>query len=134
MSHSPPASTARLTVYYDGSCPLCIREIAFYRRMPAASALDWIDVSRAAELGPGLDCQSAMRRFHVRDAQGQLHHGAAGFAQLWRALPGWRWLGRLCAVPPMSWLAEAAYRLFLPLRPHLQRALQRWLDRRTQAS
>ena len=125
---------ATLTVYFDGSCPLCSREIAFYQRSPTAHRLVWIDVSRTSELGPGLDCQAALRRFHVRDAQGRLHHGAAGFARLWRELPGWRWLGRLCAVPPLSWLAEAAYRLFLPLRPHLQRALQRWLDRRARAS
>lgn len=129
MPTAASADAARLTIYYDGSCPLCTREIAYYRRSPAASALDWVDVSRAVELGPGLDCQSAMRRFHVRDAQGRLHHGAAGFARLWRELPGWRWLGLLCAHPPLSWLAEGSYRLFLPMRPALQRALQRWLAR-----
>lgn len=126
MSADPTPHTSPLTVYYDGSCPLCSREIAFYRRSAAADRLDWIDVSRAAELGPGLDCRAALQRFHVRDPQGQLHHGAAGFARMWQELPGWRWLGRLCALPPLSWLAEAAYRLFLPLRP----TLQRWLARR----
>ncbi len=131
---SEPTLPAAVTVYYDGSCPLCTREIAFYRRAPAAQRLGWVDVSRAGELGPGLDCQAAMRRFHVRDAQGRLYSGAAAFARLWRELPGWRWLGRLCALPPLSWLAEGAYRVFLPLRPRLQRALQRWLDRRARAS
>jgi predicted DCC family thiol-disulfide oxidoreductase YuxK len=124
MSPHADARTPRLTVYYDGSCPLCTREIAYYQRSPAASGLLWVDVSRAADLGPGLDCQSAMQRFHVRDSQGRLHHGAAGFARLWRELPGWRWQGRLLALPPLGWLAEAAYRLFLPLRPLLQRALR----------
>ncbi len=131
---SEPTLPAAVTVYYDGSCPLCTREIAFYRRASAAQRLGWVDVSRAGELGPGLDCQAAMRRFHVRDAQGRLYSGAAAFARLWRELPGWRWLGRLCALPPLSWLAEGAYRVFLPLRPWLQRALQRWLDRRARAS
>lgn len=127
----PPAA---LTVYYDGSCPLCAREIAFYRRSSVAHRLNWVDVSQVSALGAGLDCQAALRRFHVRDAQGRLHHGAAAFARLWRELPGWRWLGRLAALPPLSWLAEGAYRLFLPLRPLLQRALRRWLDRRARAS
>jgi predicted DCC family thiol-disulfide oxidoreductase YuxK len=65
----------------------------------------------------------------VRDEQGQLFSGAAAFSRLWRELPGWRWLGRLSAVPPLSWLAELAYRAFLPLRPAMQRGLNRWLLR-----
>lgn len=115
----------RLTVYFDGSCPLCRREIAFYRRMEAAQRLAWIDVSRSIELGEGLDCRSAMARFHVRDVHGTLHSGAQAFALLWRELPGWRWLGYLVSLPWLSTLAEWAYRGFLPLRPWLQRTLVR---------
>lgn len=115
-----PAPT--LTIYYDGSCPLCRREIAFYRRLPAAAQLDWVDVSAGnTPLGAGLSCEAAMRRFHVRDANGQLLSGGAAFARLWRALPGWRVLGWCFAWPPLSWALEAAYRAFLPVRPKLQR-------------
>lgn len=93
-----PAPT--LTIYYDGSCPLCRREIAFYRRLPAAAQLDWVDVSAGnTPLGAGLSCEAAMRRFHVRDANGQLLSGGAAFARLWRALPGWRVLGWCVRLP-----------------------------------
>jgi predicted DCC family thiol-disulfide oxidoreductase YuxK len=114
-----------LTIYFDGSCPLCRREIAVYRRHPAAEQLLWVDVSAGQALGADLSCQAAMARFHVRDASGRLLSGAAGFSLLWRALPGWRWLGWLSAWPPLSWLFEAAYRVFLPLRPALQRLAHR---------
>ena len=106
----PPA----LTIYYDGSCPLCQREIAFYRRNPASHALAWVDVSQPAVLGAGLDCAQAMARFHVRTADGQLFDGAAAFSQLWRRLPGWRLLGWVLAMPPISWLGEGLYRIFCP--------------------
>ncbi len=121
-----PAPT--LTIYYDGSCPLCRREIAFYRRLPAAAQLDWVDVSAGnTPLGSDLSCEAAMRRFHVRDnSKGQLLSGGAAFARLWRALPGWRVLGWCFAWPPLSWALEAAYRAFLPLRPRLQRWASRW--------
>ena len=115
-----------LTVYFDGSCPLCRREIAFYRRLRGASQLDWLDVSAGQPLGADLSCEAAMRRFHVRDAQGRLFSGGAAFARLWRALPGWHVAGWLFAWPPMSWLLELSYRAFLPLRPRLQRLLRRW--------
>ena len=121
-------SVPELTVYYDGSCPLCRREIALYQRQRGAEQLAWHDISAGAPTGPELSCEAAMRRFHVRDAQGRLHSGAAGFARLWRSLPGWRVLGRVAAVPPISWLLELAYRAFLPLRPRLQR----WVRKRWQ--
>jgi predicted DCC family thiol-disulfide oxidoreductase YuxK len=123
----------RLSVYFDGSCPLCRREIALYQRNRLAHQLAWVDVSQglqACDLGEGLSCTQAMARFHVRDAQGRLFSGAAGFSQLWRALPGWRWLGWLSAWPPLSWGFEGLYRLFLPLRPRLQA----WVRRVSQPS
>lgn len=121
--------TPELTVYYDGSCPLCRREIAMYRRLRGADRLHWLDVSAGGPLGEDLSCEAAMRRFHVRDAQGRLFSGGAAFARLWQALPGWRALGWLLAFPPLSWLLELAYRAFLPLRPRLQGLARRWWDR-----
>jgi predicted DCC family thiol-disulfide oxidoreductase YuxK len=117
-----------LTVYFDGSCPLCQREIAFYRRLPQAVLIDWIDVSAGTDLGGVLSCEAAMARFHVRDSQGRLFSGAAAFSRLWRVFPGWRWLGWLSAWPPLSWVFEGAYRLFLPLRPSLQKWVRRWSE------
>ena len=120
--------TPLLTVYFDGSCPLCRAEIAIYRRLPEATHMAWVDVSAGQDLGE-LSCTAAMSRFHVRDSQGQLFSGAAAFSRLWRAFPGWRWLGWLSAWPPMSWLSELAYRLFLIFRPLLQRWFRRWSDK-----
>lgn len=122
-----------LRIYYDGGCPLCRAEIDHYRRCQGADRLDFVDVGHGApapDLGAGLDRGTALARFHVRDADGQLVSGAAAFARLWRALPGWRWLGRLVdlrifGVRPILPIAEAAYRLSLPLRPRLARLLSR---------
>ena len=122
MSH---AAWPLLTVYFDGSCPLCRAEIAIYRRLPESQAMAWVDVSAGQDLG-SLSCQAAMARFHVRNAQGHMFSGAAAFSQMWRLFPGWRWLGWLSAWPPLSWLFELAYRLFLPMRPALQRMARRW--------
>lgn len=119
-------SKSELTIYYDGSCPLCRREIALYRRLPAARRLHWQDVSQGEGLGEGLSCEMAMRRFHVRDNHGRLFSGGAAFARLWRALPCWRVAGWLFALPPLSWLLEGTYRVFLRGRPSLQRLVRRW--------
>ncbi len=121
-----------LRVYYDGRCPLCRAEIDHYRRCAGAHRLDFVDVGRdeTAVLGADLNRERALRRFHVRDAQGRLVSGAAAFAHLWRVLPGWRWLARIVefrilGIRPVLPVAEAAYRLFLPLRPRLARLFVR---------
>ena len=103
-----------LQVYYDGGCPVCSREIAFYRARPGAERFAWVDVTRSdAELGPGLTPQAALARMHVRTSSGTLLSGAKAFAAMWRMMPGLKWLGWLLAVPPFGILAEWAYRLFL---------------------
>ena len=122
-------TSPRLTVYFDGSCPLCRREIALYRRLPQAAQLAWVDVSAGQALGEDLSCAAAMARFHVRDPQGRLFSGAAAFSLMWRQFPGWRWLGYLSAWPLLSWVFELAYLAFLPVRPRLQRIVRR-LDRK----
>ncbi|HMN94805.1 MAG TPA: DUF393 domain-containing protein [Hydrogenophaga sp.] len=123
MQTSPARPT--LTVYFDGSCPLCRREIALYQRLPSRQTVAWVDVSQPVDCGEGLTCATAMRRFHVRDERGRLLGGAAAFSRLWRCYAGWRVLGWATAVPPMSWVAELAYRLFLPARPRVQAWVQR---------
>ena len=84
-----------VTVFYDGACPLCEKEISFYRRRPGADSVRWVDVNQAgpAILGPDLTREQALARFHVRDDRGQLTSGGAAFSRLWSALPGFRPIG-----------------------------------------
>lgn len=114
--------TAKLTVFFDGSCPLCVREIGFYRRRTALSPIDWVDVSTADPEGrdiPLSQCD-AMKRFHVMREDGALLSGAAAFAELWKRYPGFRLIGRIVAVPAICHVAELGYRFFLTLRPAVQ--------------
>jgi len=115
MTNADQAST---TVYFDGACPVCSREIVMYRRQPGAGAVQWVDVAygEAPALGEGLTRAAAMARLHVRRADGSLVSGARAFTELWRALPRWAWAGRLFGSGPGLWLLEASYRLFLIVR------------------
>ena len=116
----------KLTLYHDGSCPLCRREIDHYRRQDGADGLAFVDVSRPdAAVGPGLERAAAMARFHVRMPDGSLRSGAAGFLAVWGCLPRWRWLAGLARVPGAMPVLEAGYRLSLRVRPRLARALAR---------
>lgn len=115
--------TGVLTVFYDGSCPLCTAEIGVYRRCGGAEKLAFVDVSmhEAGPVAAGLDKAIALKRFHVQAADGSLASGAEGFGRLWLALPAWRWLGRIVLLPGMLQATEVVYRGFLVVRPALQR-------------
>jgi len=106
------------TVYFDGGCPLCCREVAHYRALVGAETIAWVDVasSDTATLGPGLTREAALARMHLRREDGSLLSGAAAFAALWSALRPYRWLGRLASWPPVLGCLEIGYRGFLRVR------------------
>ena len=117
------AQPVGLTVYYDGACPLCRREIDFFRRRSDGNAVEWVDasLSDSASIAPDLSRANALARFHVRRADGRLESGPRGFAELWAIIPGFRWLGRFARLPLAQPLFEWAYRSFLRVRPAAQR-------------
>ncbi|MBX9880759.1 MAG: DUF393 domain-containing protein [Sphingomonas sp.] len=109
----------RLTVWYDGACPLCTREIALIRRLDRRRAIEFIDVAGEDAACP-IDRAMLLARFHAREG-GVLLSGAAAFAAMWRAVPLLRPLGLAARLPGALWLLERAYRGFLRVRPALQR-------------
>ena len=128
----PMLSTASTTVYFDGSCPLCRREISIYQRAIRSRPIDWVDVSATAESEiAGRSCGDLMTRFHVRTPNGDMLSGAAAFVALWLMFPGWRWLGRFGSLPGMCAVLEVLYRGFLKVRPLLQRMVKRFDARST---
>lgn len=120
-ANSPEANCDGLTVLFDGSCPLCRREVGLYQSVAPLQNVSWLDVSQEAAKLSQADQARYMARFHVRLPDGRLLSGAAAFVALWLVMPGWRWLGRLGQLPGVTPVLELAYRGFLHLRPVLQR-------------
>lgn len=122
-----PAGNGALDVFFDGSCPLCRAEIAYYRRKAEPGAVRFVDVSQDDEatatlLPDGLERSRAMARFHVRRQDGTVLSGARAFATLWRVTPGFKTAGLVAGSWGIRHVLEGAYRAFLPVRPLLQRA------------
>lgn len=117
--HSPGTA---VTVWYDGGCPLCTREIALMRRLDRRGAIAFVDIADASGTCP-VDRAAALARFHASEG-GRIVSGAAAFAAMWRAIPALRWLGLIAQWPPAERCLETAYLAFLKLRPRLQRLLK----------
>lgn len=107
-----------VTVWFDGACPLCRREIALMRRLDRRGRIDFVDVAAEDTTCP-LDREELLARFHASE-NGRMVDGAEAFAAMWRAIPLLRPLGWVARFPPALWALERMYRVFLRFRPRLQ--------------
>ena len=88
---------SRISVYYDGLCPLCSREIAHYRTQKGQENLYFIDITAPefkAEV-EGLDPYQIHKVMHVRNSEGHIKTGLDAFITIWENLPQYFWLGEL---------------------------------------
>jgi predicted DCC family thiol-disulfide oxidoreductase YuxK len=103
-----------LTVWYDGACPICSREIALLKRLDWRRDIDFVDLT-----GPGgscpLDRGEMLARLHVLD-DGRMISGAEAFAALWRRIPLLSPLGRAARNPTVLRWLEKLYLVFLRRR------------------
>ena len=100
---------AKVEVIYNGSCPICSREIDIYRRDAARSGVDmrWTDLTEEG-LPPGYDRDEVARRLHaVRD--GAVLIGVPAFIAMWSEIPRWRWLARVVNLPVIRQGAVLVY-------------------------
>lgn len=113
-----------LTVWYDGACPLCMREMRVMQRLDKRGAIRFVD---AADPGAAVQCPidpaMLLARFHAEE-DGRLLSGVEAFAAMWRAIPLLRPLGLLARSPLVLGVLEPAYVRFLRIRPRLQRLLR----------
>jgi len=112
---------AKIIVWYDGACPLCIREIALMRRLDTRRSIDFLDIAPADAVCP-LDRQLMLARFHASEDRVILS-GAAAFAAMWRAIPLLKPLGFIARNRLVLGLLERLYNRFLIIRPRLQKLL-----------
>ena len=117
-------TTRQITVWHDGACPLCQREVALMRRLDKNGAITFIDATApdAPQTCP-LDPALMLERFHA-EADGQMLTGAAAFAAMWRVLPLLKPLGFIARNSLVLRGLEALYVRFLRVRPRIQRWLR----------
>lgn len=106
-------------VFFDGGCPVCRREIAWYTKRPGGDGLAWVDVTDAdnQHMYPeGFDQAALLKRFTVVRRDGQVVIGAAAFVAIWRAIDGLARWGRFLDHRPIVWVGQRIYVGFLVVR------------------
>lgn len=102
-----------VTVYFDGDCPLCRREIDLLRRLDRRERIEFVDIA-----APGFDPvplgrtrEELMASIHGRLPDGTWIEGVEVFRRLYAAV-GLGPLVALTRLPGVSHGLDAAYRLF----------------------
>lgn len=106
----------RLTVYFNGACPICAAEIAHYQRISKEDPKGpiWADLSLSEDREKaiaqlGLTRDALVKRLHVLDGEGRVYSGIEAFIALWEALPRYRWAARLVSLPLIKHGGAAIY-------------------------
>jgi predicted DCC family thiol-disulfide oxidoreductase YuxK len=114
----------KITVYYDGACPRCVRERRRYEQLAGKSREEvrWFDITGREEKlrNIGIDPHKALTELHVRDETGRIVSELDAYILLLRRIPLLR---------PLAWL------IALPvIRPLLARFYHAMVTRRLRAS
>lgn len=110
----------KLIVFYDGSCPVCVRDRRWYQKLAGRTgeAVEWLDITGRDEelVQQGINPDKALRELHVKDAQGQVHREIDAYILL---------MSRVTSLKPLAWL------IALPVvRPVLAWLYHRWVTQR----
>ena len=113
----------KTTVYFDGLCHLCSREIDHYRTMKGADALDFKDITATGfdAVKEGLNPKDIHRVMHVRAANGELRTGVEAFVEIWSNLDKMRWIVPWARRFPLKQVLNMGYVAFAKVRPLLPR-------------
>jgi predicted DCC family thiol-disulfide oxidoreductase YuxK len=113
---------ARIEVYTDGECPLCKWMRARVEPFDRRHRIEWLNYRdpEVLERAAPHTFQEMNEEMHVRRADGRWAKGYAGWVEVLRVLPGWRWFAPVMSLWPLTrlgpvlygWLARRRYRLF----------------------
>jgi predicted DCC family thiol-disulfide oxidoreductase YuxK len=116
-------NNTKVTVFYDGLCVLCSREIEHYRRSRGADLINFVDIC-APGFDPashGVDPKAVHRVMHVKRADGTLATEVDAFIAIWTTLPGYWLLARIARLGFVRFFLNIGYHLFVRVRPYLPR-------------
>lgn len=123
QTYEDQSLSPEISVYYDGLCQLCSREINHYKTMSGAHRISFVDITSAefAAEAEGLDPVKIHESLHVKDSEGNLFIGVDAFVKIWAQLDSLKMLVPVASCGPIKKIMEAGYFVFAKIRPLLPR-------------
>ena len=103
-------NTVKLTIFFDGGCPLCKREVDFLQSKNQKESLRFIDINSSdfsLDLENGITYRQAMERIHALKSDGSVIKDIKVFQE------AYDWIGLYCI--GLSWVGYMLQQDFLYL-------------------
>ena len=122
-------NTVKLTIFFDGGCPLCKREVDFLQSRNQKGYLSFIDINTSdfyLDLKYGISYKQAMERIHALKSDGSVIKDIKVFQEAY-TLIGLGWIYAPTKFPIFDKFIEfiygiwAKYRLKLTFRPSIEK-------------
>ena len=104
----------KLTLLFDGGCPLCQREVSFLRSRDNFKSISFIDIDSLnyqPKLYCGITYREAMGRVHAITSSGEVLKDIEVFREAYR-LVGLGWVYAPSTWPISKYLIDSLYRLW----------------------
>ena len=103
----------KITVFYDGSCPQCVKDRCSYEKMQSDNdqLVQWLDITGQDDYlrGLGIDPDKALLELHIQDQQGRILSELDAYRVLMSRVPRLRWLGLLLGLPVIRSCTSSLY-------------------------
>jgi predicted DCC family thiol-disulfide oxidoreductase YuxK len=76
--------TDKLTIYYDGACPLCLAEIHFLKHHNQRNLLGFVNLLDLDQAGAEVNCDLAMKTIHGRLGDKKIITGPSVFQEAYK--------------------------------------------------
>ena len=119
----------KLTIFFDGGCPLCKREVDFLQSRNQKGYLSFIDINSSdfsLDFKYGISYKQAMERIHAFKIDGSVIKDIKFFQEAY-SLIGLGWIYAPTKLPILDKLVEfiyglwAKYRLNITFRPSIEK-------------
>ena len=119
----------KLTIFFDGGCPLCKREVDFLQSRNQKGYLSFIDINSSdfsLDSEYGISYKQAMERIHALKSDGSVIKDIKVFQEAY-SLIGLGWIYAPTKLPILDIFIEfiyglwAKYRLKITLRPSIEK-------------
>lgn len=103
-----------ITVFYDGKCNLCSKEIKYYKSIADENVFNWFDIANDPKHLKSINISQpdALMLLHATDKDNNLFVGVDAFILIWRNLRFWKFLSVIVSLPLVKQVATLAYKGF----------------------